>query len=92
MLVELGLRLAPALVIAALFTNPFDKRKKVEDPVGETQERNVTESKAVQREFKSVKADVSPWKENLVQRVEMELQRKGISNAELVLGKRRADR
>ena len=91
-LFELGLTLASALVVAALFTNPFGKRMKVEDPFGETQERKVNESKAVQREFRSVKADVSPLKENLVRHVEMELQRKGISNAELVLGNRRADR
>ena len=90
MLIELGVTLTSALVVVALFTNPFGKRTKVEDSSGGTQERNVTESKAVQREFKSVKADVSPLKENLVQRVETELQRKGISNAELVLGNRRA--
>ena len=64
----------------------------MEDPFGEMQERTLTESKAVQRQFKSVKADVSPLKENLVQRVEMDLQRKGISNAELVLRNRRTDR
>ena len=91
MLLEIGLRVVPALIFVSLFVNPFSAKEKgraaVEDSQGQKQAKKIDKQQEVNR-FKSVKAEFSPVKPDLVRQVEMEMQRKGISNSRVILDKR----
>ena len=93
MLLEIGLRVVPALIFVSLFVNPFGGKKKdraVEEVLHrQKQTSEIDKQQKVQRKFKSVKAEFGPVKADMVRQVEMEMRRKGISNSRVILDKRR---
>ena len=93
MLFEIGLRVVPALILVSLFVNPFRAREKdraaEEDSHRQRQARETDVQQEVKSKFKSVKAEFNPVKADMFRQVEMEMQRKGISNSRVILDKRR---
>ena len=92
MLLEIGLRVVPALILVSLFVNPFSAKEKGraagEDSHGQKQAKKIDKQQELKRRFKSVKAEFSPVRPDLVRQVETEMQRKGISNSRVILDKR----
>ena len=92
-LLEIGLRVVPALIVISIFVNPFGARDKnrraEEDSHCQTQPREDDKQQEVKRKFKSIKANFNPVKADMARQVEMEMQRKGISNSRVILDKRR---
>ena len=92
-LLEIGLRVVPALIIVSFFVNPSRAKGKdrttEEDSHRQEQAKKTDKQQEVKRRFKSVKAEFSPVKPNMVRHLEMEMQQKGISNSRAILDKRR---
>ena len=93
MLFEIGLRVVPALILVSLFVNPLSVKGKdraaEEDSHLQKQAREFDKQQGVKRRFKSVKAEFSPVKTDMIRQVEMDMQRKGISNSRVILDKGR---
>ena len=92
-LLEIGLRVVPALIIVSFFVNPFSAKGKdraaEEDTHRQEQAKKIDKQQEVKRKFKSVKAEFCPVKADMVRQLEMEMQQKGISNSRAILDKRR---